>query len=95
MKDIEKFAKEYPEDPTQREQALHWYTLETFAFRLLNVILRSTTNKFILEYIRIFFQDLYSTIEFEHKFQRSSFSSKDEIRVYRATELSKKECEFF
>ena len=63
------FLYSYPEqfDPSnrhQRETVIKWYQDESFAFKLLNAVLRGTEDPLALAYVEFFAQDLMKVIKF-------------------------------
>ena len=63
------FLLSYPEqfDPSnrqQREKVIKWYQKDSFAYKLLNAVLRGTQDPLALAYVEFFAQDLMKVIKF-------------------------------
>jgi hypothetical protein len=83
---IEDFNKNY-----QPDQAIRWYTKESFLYRILNKALRDHDIDLLFA-MRFFIVDLYKKLSREHEQQFSSSNSI--LRVYRGQAISNDELHF-
>lgn len=85
LKLIDQFAREY-----RSEHAIHWYSKQSFVYRLVNKALR-TEDMDLLYIFRFFIGDLSHALQQEH---RKILSNQEEILiVYRGLKLDKEEFE--
>ncbi|CAF1009461.1 unnamed protein product [Rotaria sordida] len=85
LKSIDKFEREYrPED------AIHWYSKQSFIYRMINKALR-TEDLDQLQTFRFFIGDLSQSLSYEH--QKILSSDETILTVYRGTKLNEDEFE--
>ncbi|CAF5147820.1 unnamed protein product, partial [Rotaria sp. Silwood1] len=85
LKSIDQFEREYrPED------AIHWYSKQSFIYRMINKAL-TTEDLDQLQTFRFFIGDLSQSLSYEH--QKTLSSDQTILTVYRGTKLDEDEFE--
>jgi tetratricopeptide (TPR) repeat protein len=87
LKTIAGFAEDY-----QPEMALHWYTKNSFVFRLINKALRTQDIDIIMKF-RFFIKDLHNQLVQMHEIYKKMLeqSNKTEFTVYRGQMINANE----
>ncbi|CAF2356390.1 unnamed protein product [Rotaria sp. Silwood2] len=87
LKNIDDFDRTYKSD-----EAIPWYTKETFVYKFINKALR-TEDVDVLYQFRFYIMDLSEQLE--RKFKTLQEKQKDILRLYRGSKLSQDEVENF
>jgi tetratricopeptide (TPR) repeat protein len=87
LKLVERFRQTY-----KSEDAIYWYTKESFVYRLLNTALR-TEDIEALYVFRFFIADLCRQLKHEHKKLSAKYNRSPILTVYRGGRISSEELE--
>lgn len=89
LADIDIFEQTY-----NSNNALQWYTRDTFLFRIINRALRSSDVEMMYK-IRYFLTDLYVQLDGVYKQSQNFYNQPTNEKVYRGQLMSKNEFDYF